>query len=232
MQPQEALFWCVCAMCVVLIVLKISSLCTVEGFQEDNRDHVLELHGVLTSDECNALIAFATSKGMKDSEVMDKNAQAGAGVHYSNRKSKQAWIDYDEHPVAKKLSMLSRQLTGYPESNQEMLQVAMYEEGGEFKAHYDACSDPDKTYCDRMNRNAGQRRTTLLVYLNEEFDGGETTFVNKNTSIKPKSGNAVMFWDTYEDESLIEATKHRGMPVHNGNKWIATVWSHPKPYSG
>lgn len=230
MKSYEAMFWLMCTLCVVLILAKLGNVC-VEGFAEMDRERVIELHGVLTPEECNSLIEFARSNNMTASEVLDKNNKAGTGVNYNNRKSKQLWMDYNTHPVAQKLSELSVQLTGYPQSNQEKLQVAMYEEGGEFKAHHDACSDADNAYCDRMNNGAGQRRTTILVYLNDAFDGGETVFVNQGRTIIPKTGNAIMFWDTREDDTIIDATQHQAMPVLNGNKWIATVWSHPKAYN-
>lgn len=236
MHISKALFWMTCTSCVLLILLKLGNVCFEDGLEEGfndtmDRTSVTEYQQLLTPDDCASLIEFAASKGMTVSEVNDNKMIGGTGVDYSHRKSKQVWIKVHEHPVAKKLASLSVRLTGYPESNQEQLQVAMYEEGGEFKAHHDACANPDPDFCERtMNHGAGPRRTTLLVYLNEGFTGGETHFVKKGTSITPTTGKAILFWNTNEDNSLIDETMHQGMPVVKGHKWIATIWSHPKPY--
>ena len=56
---------------------------------------------------------------------------------------------------------------------------------------------------------------TLLIYLNDNFDGGETAFYDNNFKIKrkicPKKGDGVIFnVDTY----------HQGLKVMNGNKYF------------
>lgn len=67
------------------------------------------------------------------------------------------------------------------------------------------------------NKDAGEKsRWTLLIYLNDDFDGGETVFYDDNwrvtKSITPKKGHAVLF-----DIDLW----HKGSPVTRGAKyWI------------
>ena len=47
-----------------------------------------------------------------------------------------------------------------------------------------------------------------MIYLNEEFEGGETSF--DDVTIRPKTGTALCF---------IHELKHEGCPVKNGIKY-------------
>ena len=193
---------------------------------------VYEIKDILTKRECEDLIAFSKNKGMAESMVWSYDSQSGNQLDVSHRKSKQTWIGDEDHPVGMKLARISEYLTGIPMDHQEALQVAMYERQGKFNEHYDACVDKDPEYCNKMNAGSGERRSTLLVYLNDEFTGGETEFVNVGIKIKPERGKGILFWNTYDDETVIDDSKHRGNPVINGEKWIATKWSHQKVWQG
>jgi prolyl 4-hydroxylase len=62
--------------------------------------------------------------------------------------------------------------------------------------------------------------------LNEGFEGGETKFVKKNISIKASVGNMLVWSNLKESdlETLDYESKHAGLPVISGEKWIAIVW--------
>lgn len=191
---------------------------------------VREIYNALTPNECASLMAHAKARGLEESMVWDYGNKGGNVLDNGHRRSKQTWLPYADHPAAKKLSDLSTALTGLPPGNQELLQVAMYEPGGRFNDHYDACDYDDPEYCDRMNNGAGERRATLLVYLNDNYTGGSTEFVNTGIEIKPTQGKAILFWNTTDNEGIIRDSKHRGNPVTTGEKWIATVWTHQREY--
>ena len=191
---------------------------------------VQELEDLLTPEECDQLIAYAKKKGMKESDVLSYGAETDTVVDTKSRRSKTAWISDNEHSLAMKVALISEKLTGLPRNTQEMLQVAYYEPGGKFNDHYDACSEKNKDYCDKMNRYAGQRRSTLLIYLNDNFTGGETVFPKINVTVKPKKGKGILFWNTTPEEIIISESMHRGNPVEGGEKWICTKWSHVKEY--
>jgi prolyl 4-hydroxylase len=197
---------------------------------EKNGYIVYEYPNLLTSEECDSLIAYSQQKGMTASDVLDYASTSGTVVNNDYRTSKTAWIQDSEHHVCAKMAALSEKLTGLPKCNQEMAQVAHYESGGKFNEHYDACSYDDQEYCNRMNNNAGQRRSTLLVYLNDDFQGGETEFVAIGYTVTPEKGKAILFWNTDENEVIIPESKHRAHPVRNGEKWICTKWSHSRNY--
>lgn len=192
---------------------------------------VLEMFNVLTNTECQSIIELAKTKGLESSNVWSYGSESGTSVDNGHRDSKTCWLADNHDKVCMKLALLAEQLSGIPRSNQELLQVAHYDEGGKFNEHYDACVFDDKEYCNKMNNYAGERRSTLLVYLNDDFVGGETEFMKLGIKIKPERGKAIFFWNTYTDENLITNSIHRGCPVISGHKWICTKWTHALPYN-
>lgn len=196
-----------------------------EGYQ------VWEIYNLLSPTECKELMQYAERKGLENSYVWSYEGESQNVLDTSHRKSKQAWIQDQEHPVAMKLAKLSEEITGIPQSHQEHTQVARYDLMGKFNDHYDACEYKDPEYCAKMNNNAGERRTTMLVYLNTDFKGGETEFPLIGFKSTPVVGKAILFWNVDNTDKILPLSKHRGNQVLGGNKWIATKWSHSKPYN-
>lgn len=221
-----------------LIVLILIMSCVIWYVRRDNKVlihdsgtyKVYEIYDILTPKECRSVMTLAKAKGMQESMVWGYGESNGNHLDASHRKSKQAWLKDDDGDVVVKMSRFTAEVTGFPMSHQESLQVAMYEHQGKFNEHYDACVDTDPASCEKMNKGAGERRATLLVYLNTDFEGGETEFVNLGLRIKPEVGKGILFWSTDDNEVIIHESKHRGNPVRNGEKWICTKWVHQKEY--
>jgi prolyl 4-hydroxylase len=95
----------------------------------------------------------------------------------------------------------------------EALTVLRYRPGQQFRPHLDTIAGA-----------ASQRRATMLVYLNEGFGGGETHFPDANVTITPRGGDAILFENLQNDGSPDPATRHAGLPVTQGVKWLATRW--------
>lgn len=63
----------------------------------------------------------------------------------------------------------------------------------------------------------GERIMTFITYLNDDYTGGETEFLNKSMRIEPKKGRTIIFPGAYTHS-------HRGNPPLTGEKYIATGW--------
>ena len=61
------------------------------------------------------------------------------------------------------------------------------------------------------------RHLLWMVYLNEDFDEGETQFLYQNRKLKPKTGTLVLAPAAFTHT-------HRGNRPLNGDKYIATSW--------
>ena len=188
---------------------------------------VLEIYNILSHKQCRDLIEYAKTKEMVPSTIADyTNKETGSQAN-NTRRSTNVWLSDGDHPVINNIANISAELTGLSVENQEMLQIVKYEPGGTFFPHFDVCDSTDQEFCDKFNHYSGQRRYTLLIYLNDDFTGGETEFVDIGLKIKPEIGKAILFPSiTADTQTIMLNSKHMGHEAHNGNKWICTKWSH------
>mmetsp|Transcript_16238 Transcript_16238/g.26221 ORF Transcript_16238/g.26221 Transcript_16238/m.26221 type:complete len:228 (+) Transcript_16238:1171-1854(+) len=122
-----------------------------------------------------------------------------------------------------------------PVSHGEPMQVLRYEIGQEYQPHFD--------YFFHKGGSANNRIATVLMYLSDVEEGGETVFPNTqkperrnetqfskcgNTgkAVKPSKGDAILFWSMKVGGELDGGSSHAGCPVVRGEKWTATKWMH------
>ena len=102
----------------------------------------------------------------------------------------------------------------------EPLHMLRYHPGQQYRRHLDAIPGV---------RN--QRRSTLLIYLNEGFDGGETEFSHDGLRLKGGRGDAILFANVDAAGGVDRRTEHAGLPVVSGTKWLATRWIRERIYN-
>jgi prolyl 4-hydroxylase len=118
---------------------------------------------------------------------------------------------------------------GLPLANQEHTHVLHYEAGQEFKPHFDFI-DTRSDYGARNVEAFGQRVATMLIYLNDGYDGGETLFLRPNLRFKGKKGAALMFFNVQPDGAPDVNTRHAGLAPTRGEKWLLSKWVRSKPH--
>lgn len=91
----------------------------------------------------------------------------------------------------------------------EGFNLLKYQTGQEYKAHFDGLT-------------ASGRSVSPILYLNDDYEGGEIEFVNFGISIKPKAGMLVIFPANY-------AYQHIAHPVKSGTKYAIVTWLHDRP---
>ena len=101
----------------------------------------------------------------------------------------------------------------------EPLQVLRYRPGQEFKPHRDCTADRDN-----------QRVLTMLVYLNEDYTGGETLFLKTGLEVRGTTGDALLFRNAAPDGTPDPDSLHAGLPVTSGEKLLASRWIRQKPF--
>ena len=111
---------------------------------------------------------------------------------------------------------------GIHPSYSEDIEGQHYEIGQEFKPHTDFFKGPDLERPDFLR--AGQRTFTVMIYLNDVEQGGETYFKHVEQKFKPKEGTALIWNNLNADGSPNHYTMHHGMPVKQGYKAIITKW--------
>lgn len=100
----------------------------------------------------------------------------------------------------------------------EALQVLRYGQGQQYREHLDA-----------VPGLPNQRILTMLIALNDDFDGGATSFPDAGLALRGRAGDALLFRNVGEDGRPDRASLHAGMPVTRGVKQIASRWIRAAP---
>ena len=103
----------------------------------------------------------------------------------------------------------------------EMSQVLHYGVGQEFVLHCDFL-DP-QAMREEIARN-GQRVATVLIYLNDGYEGGETSFPRLGINHRGKPGDALVFGNVDAAGLPDERSQHAGTPPTAGEKWVFSQW--------
>ncbi len=99
----------------------------------------------------------------------------------------------------------------------ETPQIMRYDPGEEFQPHFD--------YLDPATAaRSGQRIATFLLYLNDDFEGGETEFPQAGRSVRGQTGDALFFANVDGGNRPDPLTLHAGRPPKAGTKWIFSQW--------
>lgn len=174
------------------------------------------LENFLTPEECDYFISLIDEN--HQTSTVTAKGEFGT-VDTKHRTSSTCHMSSDDEKVSS-LKQRIADLNGYDVSTGESLQGQLYEPGQFFKPHYDWF---DGTTYDQHCLSSGNRIKTFMIYLNDDFEGGETNFPNLGRKIKAKKGSAVV-WDNMKDGETIEDVLHEGVEVESGKKYIITSW--------
>ncbi|XP_073036424.1 probable prolyl 4-hydroxylase 3 [Primulina eburnea] len=197
-------------------------------------------HNFLSKEECEYLINLARPH-MKKSAVVD--SKTGQSKDSRVRTSSGMFLRRGQDKIIRTIEKRIADYTFIPPEHGEGLQVLHYEVGQKYEPHYDYFIDEFNT------KNGGQRIATVLMYLSDVEDGGETIFpaakgnfsgvpgwnemsecARRGLAVKPKMGDALLFWSLRPDATLDSSSLHGGCPVIKGNKWSSTKWMHVDEY--
>ena len=163
---------------------------------------VFLVHDFFTEDECRQYIEFGISEGFEEAKINKRGEQ----VMNKSVRNNERLLFFDQDLADKLWGRLSEFV---PDTNgtyrktglNEMFRIYAYDIGQQFKVHQDG------SYI----RNEDERSLySFLIYLNDDFEGGETNFVEQ-FSVKPKQGMALIFKHWYV---------HEGKPVISGHKYV------------
>ena len=116
---------------------------------------------------------------------------------------------------------------GLPANCQEPTNVLHYAAGEEYRPHFDFINPAPQF--ERELTTLGQRTTTFLIYLNDDFEGGETDFPRLNWRFKGAAGDALVFWNVNDEGKPDPATLHAGLAPTSGEKWLFSKWIRDRP---
>ncbi|XP_014512275.1 probable prolyl 4-hydroxylase 6 [Vigna radiata var. radiata] len=191
--------------------------------------------GFLKEEECDHLISLAKDK-LEKSMVADN--ESGKSIMSEVRTSSGMFLNKAQDETVADIECRVSAWTFLPVENGESMQVLHYENGEKYEPHFDY-------FHDKANQiMGGHRIATVLMYLSNVEKGGETIFPNsegkllqpkddtwsecahKGYAVKPRKGDALLFFSLNLDATTDTNSLHGSCPVIEGEKWSATKWIH------
>ncbi len=114
----------------------------------------------------------------------------------------------------------------------EPTQIFHYARGQEIGPHYDFLERNRLVSFEDAQPYEGQRIATFLIYLNDDYEGGETTFPKVGWSFKARAGDAIFFANVDKEGQPDRLSLHAGTPPISGEKWIISQWIHNQTFTG
>ena len=161
------------------------------------------LPDVMPGAECVRLIERIEALGPDDAPV---STAAGVVLRPDVRNNKR--VMFDDQELAR--ALFDRVASSVPASLCDMTPIGLnerfrcyrYEPGQRFAPHRDGS----------FERSRDERSLlTFMVYLNDDFSGGETTFLDYDEVVTPRTGSALLF-----QHMLV----HEGSVVRTGVKYV------------
>ncbi|XP_045787212.1 probable prolyl 4-hydroxylase 10 [Trifolium pratense] len=175
-------------------------------------------HNFLAKEECEHLINIS-KPNMQKSFVIDN--KTGKNVESSVRTSSGTFLRIGHDKIVRNIEKRIADFTFIPVEHGEEFNVLHYEVGQMYVPHPDYFTNEFNTI------PGGQRIATMLIYLSTVEEGGETVFPaakgnfssvpwwnelsdcgKKGLSIKPKMGDALLFWSMKPDGTLDPSSLH------------------------
>jgi len=184
------------------------------------------LGNVLDAAECQAVIEMARAR-LKPSTLVDP--MSGRDIVSEQRTSWGMFFRLQENELIARLDRRLSVLMNLPLEHGEGLQVLHYPTGAGSEPHHDYLAPTNAANRESVARS-GQRVSTLVAYLNDPPEGGQTVFPQLGLAVSPLRGNACYF-EYGDDAGRVDARLlHASAPVARGEKWVLTKWMRNRPF--
>lgn len=175
----------------------------------------------LSKEECQNLIFFSENKSYEEATVslksgakMMKNIRNNDRLIYEDKELAQNYWQKLKECCPTCIDEIVKEETQKSEviGLNPRFRFYKYESNQRFKKHIDGRVKLEK------DGKEQESRITFMVYLSDDFEGGQTVFDYKNANneievieIQPKMGTALCF---------VHEIKHEGKPVPKGTKYV------------
>jgi hypothetical protein len=180
-----------------------------------------KISGLLSSEQCRAWVEYFESMPREAVDVftLKKGEDKGVSLGKSSlRVTDRVWIDDRKEELDQ---LICGALTGMiaEQVNRrfswfELPKVYRYEPGGYYKTHADSELPVDEGHWVKKF----DRDISILLYLNDDFEGGGLRFESFNYVYQPKAGDLLFF---PSDHRYL----HEAMPTQSGIRYAVVTWA-------
>ena len=173
--------------------------------------------GLFSAAECRYLTLLGTP-WLERAMVIDE--ATGAGVIDAIRDADtSSFPPLAEDLVVQQINACIAAASGTDKAWGEPLTILRYRPGQQYRPHHDAGAQ-------------AARHWTALIWLNDDYEGGETDFPDVGVRVKGGVGDLLLFHSVTPDGLPDPRMMHAGLPVTTGVKWMASRWIRGRNYLG
>ena len=178
-------------------------------------DLIRRYRGAFSKDECKEIIDYINF--FEDNQILEYDKSA---LELEDHKIVNVTYDYDLGASSKLATML---FPGFKPCVTEYLESISILRSKKFLLHdlklkkIPAGGGFHNWHYENGSLSVAARQFVVQLYLNDDFDGGETEFLYQQRREESVAGDIIIFPASYTHT-------HRGNPPLGGDKYIATSW--------
>ncbi len=145
-----------------------------------------------------------------------------SGEDYASEVRSNSWAQFDLMGcefVHLLVQLRMEAACGLPLHHMEATAILHYAVGEQITNHYDFVDPKLPDYEQELAKN-GQRVLTFLIYLNDDYEGGETEFPELGIAHAGTRGEGLYFVNALDNGDPDLRTLHAGKPPVKGEKWV------------
>ncbi|MCW5604926.1 MAG: 2OG-Fe(II) oxygenase [Burkholderiales bacterium] len=197
----------------------LDSPCEPEHLSRSQRVRVFR--GLVAPEICGRLIELATHR-QAEAKIYDL-ASGGMRTDPMRTNRRAPFSPVDLELLLQLVRMRIAKIFDTPVDFFEFPEVLHYCPGERYKPHVDYFHVAVPRFAEHV-RIHGQRTKTALVYLNDGYEGGATTFSKLGFGFRGAPGDALFFHNVDDSGAGDMRTLHEGSPPTAGEKWLLSQW--------
>jgi hypothetical protein len=184
----------------------MSSKCDI-NIKEIGTNSIFVIDDAFDCELCDKLIKYINSTKLKKLSFNDNNNVQCYSVEYIEKNERHTFVVERIKELLKSANEKNSSIKIKGQTLFELRKVY-----GETRIHQDGIFNGDIVETENNGKTKVIRSLTIVITLNDDFEGGIYNFPNQNISIKPKKGTAILFPPYYTHPhgvSAIETGKFR-----------------------
>ena len=187
---------------------------------------IMIVPGFLSPEICNEYLDYIHQQEETDLSIFDVDATNESGeTSWEVDKDARNTQTVDTLPIKEKLHTLMKHVVrdylnpffNVAIKDSEVPQMLIYHPGGHYKPHVDSeavATDGKGSYVWQKNID---RDISMVLYLNDDYEGGDITFPNQAIKISPQAGMLIAFPSSHH-------FLHGVHPVVKGTRYAVVNW--------
>lgn len=122
-------------------------------------------------------------------------------------------LNKEKYELMEKLGKIISSLMNTPITHKDKFGIYKYVPGTNIEGHFDGCSSKKDEACEEVE-------VSNIIFLNDDYRGGELYFRMLDLKIKPQLGKMIMFKNYDKDGNLVSYSGFESTKILNGMQYL------------